>query len=138
MDINEIVLSDEALSVIDKGEWIPAGDNAPGVEFLVTGMEAEGARKLIKNKTALARKQSRGEALTSEQLSDITKEALIEEVLRDWRGLENDGKELPYSKDMARKFIMSRGGERFTMMVLKAAQTLDETANSYVEEVAKN
>ncbi len=138
MDINDLVLSDKALSVIDKGEWMEAGPEAPGVEFLVTGMQSESATKLMKQKMAHARKMSRGKALTNEQLSTITKEVLIEDVLKDWKGLESDGKPLAYSQELARKFILSRGGDRFTGMVLNAAQTLDETASSFVEEATKN
>lgn len=138
MDINDLVLSEKALAVIDKGEWIEAGDEAPGLEFLVTGLQAEASRKLMKQKTAAMRKKNRGKALSEEQYSTITKEVLVEESLKDWRGLTSDGKELPYSQDLARKFIMSRGGEKFTRMVLQAAQRLDDEANDFVEGVTKN
>lgn len=138
MDINDLVLSEKALAVIDKGEWIEAGDEAPDLEFLVTGLQAEASRKLMKQKTAAMRKKNRGKELSVEQYSTITKEVLVEESLKDWRGLTSDGKELPYSQDLARKFIMSRGGEKFTGMVLQAAQRLDDEANDFVEGVTKN
>ena len=138
MDINDIVLNDDALAIVDAGEWMPAGEDAPGVEFLVTGMQAEGARKLMKAKQASLRLKNRGKALTDEQYSMITKEVLVESVLKDWRGLKSGGEDLPYSQELAKKFIMSRGGERFTMMVLSAAQQLDSSANAFVEKVAKN
>lgn len=138
MDINDIVLNDEALAIVDKGEWMPAGAEAPDVEFLVIGMQSDAARKLMKAKQAKLRAQSRGKPLTDDQYSAITKEVLVEEVLKDWRGLKSGGKDLPYSQDLARKFIMSRGGDRFTMMILEAAQRLDRDANAYVEEAAKN
>lgn len=138
MDINDLVLNEKALSVIDNGEWMPAGDEAPGVEFLVTGLQSEGSQKLMKQKIASARMKSRGKALTEEQYAAITKEVLVEETLKDWRGIKSDGKDLPYSKELARKFIMSRGGQRFAGMVLGAALRLDNEANAYVEEVTKN
>lgn len=138
MDINDLVLNEKALAVIDAGEWMDAGDDAPGVEFLVTGLQAEGARKLMKQKQAKMRQQARGKALTDEQYATITKEVLIEEALKDWRDLKSDGKDMPYSKELARKFIMSRGGDKFTKLVLNAAQRLDDDANSFVEGVAKN
>jgi len=136
MDINDIILNDAALEVIDNGEWIEV-DEAPGVELLVTGMQADGARKAMKSHQAKVRAQSRGKALTEDQYSTITKEVLIEHVLKGWRGLKSNGEDLPYSKDLAREFIMSRGGERFTMMVLNAAQQLDDNANAFVEQVGK-
>jgi len=137
MDINDIVLNEAALEVIDNGEWMEV-DEAPGLELLVTGMQADSARKAMKAYQAKVRAQSRGKALTEEQYSNITKEVLIEHVLKGWRGLKNNGEDLPYSKEMARKFIMSRGGERFTMMVLNAAQRLDDNANAFVEQVGKH
>lgn len=138
MDINDIVLSEEALNIIDKGEWVPAGDEAPGVEFLVTGMQAEGARKLIKQKQAQVRAKNKGKPLNDDQLAEITKEVLVEEVLKDWRGITHNGEPLEYSQERAQQYIMSRGGERFTMMVLNAATSLDRNANAYVEGLAKN
>lgn len=138
MDINDLVLSEKALAVIDKGEWMPAGDEAPDLEFLVVGLQSESCRNLMKQKTASQRKKNRGKALSEEQYSVITKEVLIEEALKDWRGLTSGGKELAYSKDLARKYIMSRGGDKFTRMVLEACQRLDDDANSFVEDVTKN
>ena len=138
MDINDLVLSDEALSVVDEGRWMPAGDDAPGVEFLVTGMQSESARKFIRSKQAELRTKNRGKPLSEDQYSEITKEALVEHVLKDWRGLKNGGKDLPYSKDVAAKFIRSRGGKRFTLMVISSAQALDNNANDFVEKTAKN
>ena len=137
MEINDIILNDAALEVIDNGEWMEV-DEAPGLELLVTGMQADGARKAMKAHQVKARAQSRGKALTEDQYSSITKEVLIEHVLKGWRGLKNNGEDLPYSKETARKFIMSRGGDRFTMMVLSAAQRLDDNANSFVEQVGKH
>lgn len=138
MDINDLVLTDKALEVIDNGQWIGAGDEAPDVEFLVTGMESEGARKLMKSEQARARVKARGKPLTDDQAAAITKKVLLDEVLKDWRGIESGGKELKYTKELAKKFMESRGGERFTMMVLNAARRLDENANSYVDGVVKN
>lgn len=138
MDIKDLVLTDEALNIIDQGEWMPAGEEAPGVEFLVTGMQAESAQKMIKEKQAALRLKNRGKPLTEEQYADITKEVLIEHVLKDWRGLKSNGEDLPYSKELARKFITSRGGQTFTMMVIGAAKALDDNANDFVESVTKN
>lgn len=138
MDINDLVLNEKALAVVDKGEWMPAGDEAPDVEFLVTGWQAEASQKLLKQKMASQRLKNRGKEISDEQGSRITKEVLIEETLKDWRGIKSDGKELPYSKDLARKLITARGGQRFSGMVLGAAQRLDGDANAYVEEVTKN
>lgn len=139
MDIANLVFSDEALELIDSGTWVSAGEKAPDVEFLVTGLQADGAQKLIRKKQIEARTKNRGKPLSDEQQAQLTKEVLAEFVLRDWRGLKNNGNELPYSKELATKWITTRAGDKeFTNMVLSAAQKLDEMANEFVEEVAKN
>lgn len=138
MDVSSLILSDEALGLIDGGTWVEVGEDAPGVAFLVTGLQADGAQKLMREKQAEARMKNRGKALSDEQLARCTKEVIAEFVLRDWRGLKSNGETLEYSPELARKWILSRGGERFTGLVLLAAQKLDSMANDFVEGVAKN
>lgn len=138
MDINDLVLNDDALAVIDEGQWVAAGEKALGVEFFVVGLKSQDAKKHLKELQAVARKKNRGKPLTEEQYAECMQDALINVVLKDWRGLTSNGEELIYSKDLAEKFIRSRGGETFSMMVLEAAATLDAEANDYVEEVSKN
>lgn len=138
MDINDLVLSDEALSVIDNGTWVDMGDEAPGVKFLVVGLKSKEAEEAIQFKQEKVRKANRGKPLTTAQHSDITKEVLHEVVLKDWRGLKDGGEPLPYSKDLAKRWIGSRAGEKLAMLVLSAANRLDESANDYIESVSKN
>lgn len=138
MDINDLVLSEKALAVIDKGEWMPAGEEAPDLEFLVTGLQSEGAQKLMEKKLLDLRKKNRNKPLTQKQINQATKEVLVEEVLRDWRGLTDGGKDIPYSKALAEKYIMARGGSKFYALALTAAEELDREANSFVEDVTKN
>lgn len=138
MDINELILSDEALAVIDSGTWVDMSDEAPGVELFVVGLQSEEARKATQAKQAYARKMNRGKELTDEQHSKIMKEVLSEVVLRGWRGLKSNGEDLPYTKEQAEKWIKSRAGEKLTLLVLAAAQRLDAQANEFVEEVSKN
>lgn len=138
MDIKDLLTSDEALAVIDQGTWVDVSDEAPGVELLVVGLRSEQARKELRNRQTVVRKKNRGRELSDTQHSDIMKEVLVDVVLRDWRGLKSDGEPIKYSKDLAKQWIMSRGGERFTEIVIAAAQRLDAEAESFVEEVSKN
>ncbi|GHC52344.1 hypothetical protein GCM10010096_25520 [Alcaligenes pakistanensis] len=138
MDINELVLTDEALNVIDSGTWVGDLDGAPGVEFLVCGIGSKDAQKALTQKQAALRLKNRGKPLNEEQLSKAMRETLAEVVLKGWRGLKDGGKDLPYTPELATKFITSRNGERFAGMVLLAAQRVDADANLYVEELAKN
>lgn len=138
MDINDLIMSDEALKVIDEGTWVGDFVDAPGLELLVTGLQSEAARKAIQQKQQVLRGKNRGRPLTDDQLAKVTKEVLYEVVLKDWRGLKSNGQELKYSKEQAKKWITSRNGEKFTGLVLEAAQRVDAEASDFVEEVTKN
>lgn len=138
MDIKDLVLSDEALNVIDKGTWVGDLDGAPGVELLVCGIGSKDAQKALGQKQAALRLKSRGKPLNEEQLAKAMRETLAEVVLKGWRGLKSDGKDLAYSPELAVEFITSRNGERFAGLVLQAAQRVDADASLLVEEATKN
>ena len=138
MDINDLILSDEALAVIDNGTWVGDFPEAPGLELLVTGMNSKEARKALMDKQAYVRQKQRGRPLTDEQLAKLTKEVLHEVVLKGWRGLKSGGKDVPYDPKLAEEWITSRNGEKFTNLVLQAAQRVSEEANDMLEEVKKN
>lgn len=138
MEINDLILSDEALSVIDNGTWVGDFDEAPGLELMVCGLQSVEAQKLLKQKQAQVRTKNRSKPLSEDQLANITKEVLYEIVLKDWRGLKSGGKDVAYSKEQAKQWIMSRNGERFTHLVLRAAQQVDAQASEFAAEVSKN
>lgn len=138
MDINDLILSDEALAVIDRGTWVDVGDEAPGVKLLVVGLQSKEAKDAMRYKQEKARKMNRGKPLTDAQHSAITKEVLYEVILKDWDGLKQNGEPLAYSPELAKQWIGSRAGEKFALLVLTAANRLDDMANEYVEEVSKN
>lgn len=137
MDINDLIVSDDALKVIDEGTWVGDFDGAPGLELLVTGLTSKPARDFVQKRQQVLRGKNRGKPLTDEQLATISKDVLVEVVLKDWRGLKSNGQELKYSKDLAKQWINSRNGERFTSYVLDAAQRVDAEAADFVEEVTK-
>lgn len=138
MDINSLLTPDAELKVIDEGAWIDDLPDAPGLRLRVIGLTSKDARKSQEQKQAQLRQKNRGKPLTSDQLAQCTKEVLAEVVLKDWEGLTSDGKAVPYSKELAKQWIESRNGERFTELVLDAAQRLDRDAGEFVEEVSKN
>lgn len=138
MDISNLILSDEALNVIDNGAWVDDFPGYPGVGLKVTGLQSDEAIKSLRQKHAQARQESAGERLTDEQLSVCLKEVLHETVLKDWRGLTDNGEPVKYSKEQAKEWIMSKNGERFANLCVVAAQRIDANAQSFVEAVTKN
>lgn len=138
MDIKNLVLSDDALNVIDNGAWVGDFDGAPGLELKVCGMNSQEANKARIKAQETERMKNKGQMLTTEQLADCTRIVLAEVVLKDWRGLTDNGQEVKYDKAKAKEWIMSRNGERFAGLVLMAAQSIDGDANAFVDQVAKN
>lgn len=138
MDINDIILSDDALNAIDNGVWIDDLDGAPGLKLLVVGLTSKTAQKTLDQKQATARLKTRGKALNTDQLAKCMRETLAEVVLKGWEGLTQGGKPVEYSPELASEWILSRNGEKFTGIVLQAAQRVDDQANDLVKEVSKN
>lgn len=138
MDINDLVLTDEALGVIDSGAWVGDLLEAPGLELKVCGLRSKDARRALEQKQAQARAKNRGKPLSDEQLAVCMRETLAEVVLKDWRGLSSGGEPVEYSREQAAKWLTSRNGERFAALVLQAAQQIDDQANSFVEAATKN
>ena len=138
MDINDLIISDDALAVIEQGAWVGDFSEAPGVEVKVLGLTSKGARKALESKQALLRMKGRGEALTSDQLATCMREVLGEVVLNDWRGLKNGGADVPFDRATAVQWMTSRNGERFADIVLRAAQRVDNRSGDFVEKATKN
>lgn len=138
MDINSIIVTDAGLDAIDNGAWVRDLAGMPGLELKVCGLTSEHVQKAITAKQADLRAKNKGKPLTAEQLSKSMNEILASHVLKDWRGLEENGEPLAYDQELATKWITSRNGEKFASTVLRAAQMLDADGNAFVEEAGKN
>lgn len=138
MDINKLVLSEEALRVVDEGAWvaIPVGEDI--VEFKVTGLSRnQEAQDTIRNAMEQIRKDNK-RAPTEKEKESIVRRVLADIVLKDWRGITDNGEVLPYSKDLANKFLTERGGEQFASLVLDAATQIDNNSYDFIDEITKN
>lgn len=138
MDIQDLILSDDALAVIESGAWVGDFPEAPGVEVQVIGLTSKSARKALEAKQALMRMKGRGEPLTSEQLATCMREVLGEVVLLGWRGLKNGGVDVEFDRATAVQWMTSRNGERFADIVLRASQRVDNRSSDFVEKATKN
>ena len=138
MDINELILSDEAVDAIESGAWVGDLPGAPGVEVKVLGTSSKTYRKAMQAKLEVLRKKNKGKELTGEQVTNAVRQVFGEVGLIDWRGLTQDGNDLPFDRELAKKWLVSRNGEAFADIVASASQRLDADASSYVETVTKN
>lgn len=138
MDIQELILSDAALSVIEDGAWVGDFPEAPGVRVKVIGLTSKVARKAVESKQAALRKKGRGEPLTTEQLAQTMREVLGEFVLQGWEGLTQGEAVVRFDRALAKQWMTSRNGEKFANMVLRASQRVDEQSHEFVEKATKN
>lgn len=138
IDINELVKSDEAMAVVDGGAWVGDLDGAEGLELFVCGLSSLDAQKAIEKGQADARAKNKGKPLNDQQLAEVMQKVLAGVVLKDWRGLASDGVAVEYSKELATKFLTSRGGDKFVMAVLQAAKRVDNESQTFVEQALKN
>ena len=137
MDLNEILVTDEEINIVDSGAWV-APDDAGDLELFVCGMSSKEVRKAAQAKMAAMRVKNRGKELTDAQNHQNGEELLYEVVLKDWRGLKQGGKEVPYSKEKAKELITSRNFKRFAELVLEGASKIDADAKLFVVAAAKN
>lgn len=138
MDIKKLVLSDEALNVVDNGAWVGELPDAEGVELMVRALSSDAVQgEILKNQIAM-RVQNDGKPLSSDQLASSTRKALADVGLLGWRGLTDNGQEIPYSKELSAQWLNSRNGKKLANLVLAAAMRIDEDASAYVGQVAKN
>src|SRR5690554_8213217 len=103
MDISKFLRTDEDYEPIDNGRWMPVSEDNPDTQFFVIGMQSKEAQDNLKNATARLREQNGGKELTSEQFNQITQYGLAEDCLKDWKGVNNGGKTIPFSREQARK-----------------------------------
>lgn len=100
MDVFTSFATDQALE--NKGKWFTLAKDA---QVLV----ARSGNDRYSEKLRAHMELSPLEGLNSKQQEEIGSEILVdvlaETVLLDWKGLAYQGKEVPYSKDMAKTFL---------------------------------
>lgn len=138
MDIKNLVLTDEAMSVIESGAWVRNLPGAPGLGLFVTGTGAKAFQKAMMDKHGEFRRENKGEPVTDEQHTEATRHAMAHVGLKDWDGITDDGKPVPYTKEQAIQWLTSKNGERLMGLSIIAAQRIDADAQSFVETIAKN
>ena len=138
MEIGKLVLSDEAVNVIENGAWVRDLDGLPGVGLKVTGLQSKAARDLLHGLQTSARAANKGKPLTNDQNAAIMREVLGSVVLLDFDGLTNNGEPVKFDRETVKGWLTSRNGETLASYVLAAAQKVDADASAYVEQVVKN
>lgn len=140
MEITEILLSEKAIAEIDDGVWIDDIAEAPGLRLKVRGwssQKVQSAKSFKERRTSRKERDATGAILHEAQIR-IIRELVAEVILLDWDGLTEGGKPLPYSRELARKWLTSRTGDKFLGMVSDAATQVDNRLEDVAEELEKN
>ena len=135
MKLSKIAVDADA---IENGRWVGDLPGLPGVELRVRGFNNADYRNLqTKKLRSITPAQRAGVSL---ELSDeMTNDLLVETILLDWRGIEDDdGSPLAYSKERAREMLADPRMRRFRDAVLFAADIVGELEVAAIEDDAKN
>ena len=101
MDIAQLFPSKDLAS---KGVWTafypPTANGEQSFEYLVT-YNYQAYNDQVQKRIVLMRRELEGRNLSASQLAEIQTRSLVGTVLLDWRGVEQDGKTLPFSEEAA-------------------------------------
>ncbi|WP_288075994.1 hypothetical protein [Pseudomonas sp.] len=138
MEINQLVMSDEKVAVIEDGAWVDGFAEAPGVGFFVRGFSSDAVQQALAAAQIEARLKNGGKPIGTEEMSNIASRVLAEVALLDWRGLTDQEVPVPFDRELAVKWLTSRGGKRISMLVFAAAQRIDNDTESFIDQATKN
>lgn len=124
----------------EKGAWVDDIPEMQGLRLKVRGSSNADWRRLVAKLTeAVPRKKRLGGRVDPEEQDAIISKCLLNCCLLDWAGLEDDeGKEIPFGKEMAKKLLTDPEYRRFRDSVIWAASIVGESIEVTQEEIAGN
>lgn len=132
-------------AAIEQGEWIGAAHGTPIPDMgdlclKVRGIGNSDYRALMaKLSDAVPRSQRTGGKLNPEAGERVFVECLAQTVLMDWSGVENDdGSQIPFSADVARKIMSNPDLAPFKFAVAWASNQVGDLRAADNETSAKN
>lgn len=91
-----------SLALENEGVWIELGE---GASIKVARVGNKENKALLKKLIAPHKMAARNDKLADEVWEKITVESMAATILLDWKGIEDDGKALPYSKENAIRLL---------------------------------
>lgn len=124
---------------LEGGAWVKTIPAFPGMALKVRGLGNTEYRVLRARLIEEVPRAERLAGLTPADDDRILTECLIETVLVDWRGLEDDdGNPLAFDKAVSRRYLTDPDYTSFRGAVLWAAGALDELGTATLETDAGN
>lgn len=135
-------MSDMALDPVrlEEGAWIDDIPEMEGLRLKVRGSNNADWRRLQSRLIeAVPRKKRIGGRLDPDEQDRIMSSCLLNCCLLDWDGLEDDdGKPLPYNKQMAQKLLTDPQYRRFRDGVVWAASIVGDNLGADQDDVSGN
>ena len=124
----------------DQGAWVGDIPEMGDLRLKVRGSgNADYRRRMQRLVDALPRQFKAGGRVDPDKMDQITTTCLLDDVLLDWEGIEDDaGNPLPFSKEQARAMIEDPDLRRFRDAVVWAAGVVAETDAATGEDNAGN
>lgn len=136
MKLSEIAVNAAA---IEYGRWVSIGHIMPGVRLKVRGLENEDYQRLFNKLVTEIPRAERLKGPDAAVMRDITTRLLVETILIDWEGIDNDdGTPLVFSKEKAREVLSDPNLIAFRKAVEWAAGVVGEDDLAETEATAKN
>jgi hypothetical protein len=137
MKLSDIALDSERQ---EKGAWVDEIPELEGLKLLVRGVNNVDWRRLqVKLMEAIPRKKRLSGRIDTDEQDRIQSTCLLNACLLDWDGLEDDdGKPIPYEKDMARKLLFEPEYRKFRDGVVWAAYIVAEQTSQDQKEILGN
>ena len=122
------------LDLEEKGTWVDIGE---GGQILVARIGNPAYREKMRHLSKPYQSQIRQGTLPEDLNDEIFLKAIVETILLDWKGIEDDnGKEIKYSKDAAMKLLL--GLRDFRDLVIEIARSQATFRREEIEETGKS
>lgn len=124
---------------VEQGEWISDIPEMGDLELKVRGIDNADYRALMNRLVQAIPLKRRRRGISPEDLEQIQNRCLLETVLLDWRGVQDDGGQaMPYSRDLAVTLLTSPEYRTFRDAVAYAARLVGAEQEDAASELEKN
>lgn len=129
MDIGKTYGTNKQLE--EGGVWIELGD---GASILVARAGNKENRAALKRLIAPHKVALRNDKLADEVLERLTIEAMAETILLGWKGIRENGKDVPYSRDNAVRLLTDYKDFRDQVSAFSTEMALFQQAEEAAEQ----
>lgn len=119
------------LDASESGVWKEYDD---GIEFLIARSNTPGYRGAVKRIQKQHKRQLDTDSLSDTKSDKLAAELIADYILKDWKGLRNNGKKFEYSRESAIAFLAD---ERYLEIRRWIVSQADDLENFRKEEVEK-